>query len=111
MNSLAILSSLLVLCSLVIAQYPNTEWREARQGDSLISKLIPKNDDIMIHLGQNLFNVVFSVLAWFTVSQISSLTTGLNTPRNIDIFPISIAEASEMLFCVDVFQRFQSNHL
>ena len=28
----------------------------------------------MIHVGQNLFNFVFTTLAWFTISQIYSLT-------------------------------------
>ena len=28
----------------------------------------------MIHVGQNLFNFVFTTLAWFTVSQIYSLS-------------------------------------
>ena len=31
-----------------------------------------KNENIMIHVGQNLFNYVFSTLAWFTASQIYS---------------------------------------
>lgn len=34
-----------------------------------------KNENIMIHVGQNLFNYVFSTLAWFTASQIYSATT------------------------------------
>jgi len=33
------------------------------------------NDNIMIHVGQNLFNFVFTTLAWFTVSQIYSAGT------------------------------------
>ena len=33
-----------------------------------------KNENIMIHVGQNLFNFVFTTLAWFTTSQIYTAT-------------------------------------
>ena len=39
-----------------------------------VKKGIFENENIMIHVGQNLFNFVFTTLAWFTVSQIYSLT-------------------------------------
>merc|ERR1712087_994663 len=38
-----------------------------------VSDGIFKNENIMTHVGQNMFNFVFSTLAWFTVSQIYSL--------------------------------------
>ena len=55
-----------------------------------------KNDNIMIHVGQNLFNFVFTTLAWFTVSQIYSLTAAVNpasTPR--EMRSISLEQAAE----------------
>ena len=40
-----------------------------------------KNDNIMIHVGQNFFNFIFTTLAWFTISQIYS--SGLAGPPNL----------------------------
>jgi len=37
-----------------------------------------ENENIMIHVGQNLFNFVFTTLAWWIVSQIYSSTAGLD---------------------------------
>ena len=52
-----------------------------------------KNENIMIGVGQNLFNFVFSTLAWFTVSQIYSLTSGVNTGRSMR--SLTLSEAAE----------------
>ena len=52
-----------------------------------------KNENIMIGVGQNLFNFVFSTLAWFTVSQIYSLTSGVNTGRSMR--SLTLTEAAE----------------
>ena len=60
----------------------------------------------MIHVGQNLFNFVFSTLAWFTVSQIYSLTAGVNTPRNMRA--LSISEAADQV--LDAFQKFEKRY-
>merc|ERR1712129_69731 len=68
-----------------------------------------KNENIMIHIGQNLFNFVFSTLAWFTVSQIYSLTasasaTPPNTPRQQRGLTITEA-ASEVLDAISKFEN------
>jgi hypothetical protein len=42
-----------------------------------------KNENIMIHVGQNLFNFVMTTLAWFTMSQIYSIN-GDNTVAGAD---------------------------
>ena len=60
----------------------------------------------MIHVGQNLFNFVFSTLAWFTVSQIYSLTAGVNTPRSMRA--LSISEAADQV--LDAFQKFENRN-
>ena len=52
-----------------------------------------KNENIMIGVGQNLFNFVFSTLAWFTVSQIYSLTSGVNNGRSMR--SLTLTEAAE----------------
>ena len=44
----------------------------AFQDRDAVMEGIWKNENIMIHVGQNLFNYVFSTLAWFTASQIYS---------------------------------------
>ena len=61
----------------------------------------------MIGVGQGLFNFVFSTLAWFTVSQIYSLTAGVNnTPRNMRA--LSITEAADQV--LEAFQKFEERH-
>ena len=60
----------------------------------------------MIHVGQNLFNFVFTTLAWFTVSQIYSLTAGVNDAR--DMRSLSIIEAADQV--LDAFKKFEERH-
>ena len=60
----------------------------------------------MIHVGQNLFNFVFTTLAWFTVSQIYSLTSGVNEAR--DMRSLTIMEAADQV--LDAFQKFEERH-
>merc|ERR1712154_595564 len=67
-----------------------------------------KNDNIMIHVGQNLFNFVFTTLAWFTVSQIYSLTAAVNpaTPREMRSITLEQA-AEEVLDAITAFEHKQ----
>ncbi len=68
-----------------------------------------KNDNIMIHVGQNLFNFVFTTLAWFTVSQIYSLTAAVNpasTPREMRAVTLEQA-AEEVLDAITAFENKQ----
>ena len=65
-----------------------------------------KTENIMIAVGQGLFNFVFSTLAWFTVSQIYSLTAGVNDAR--DMRSLSIMEAADQV--LDAFQKFEERH-
>ena len=58
----------------------------------------------MIGLGQGLFNFVFSTLAWFTVSQIYSLTAGVNDGRQMRAITISEA-ADEVLDAIRAFEH------
>ena len=51
-----------------------------------------KNENIMIHVGQNLFNFIFTTLAWFTVSQIYSLTADVNGRQQRSL---TISEAAD----------------
>ena len=62
-----------------------------------------KNENIMVSVGQGLFNFVFSTLAWFTVSQIYSLTAGVNTPRHMRA--LSISQAADQV--LEAFQKFE----
>ena len=48
-----------------------SKWLTFQDRDAVMEG-IWKNENIMIHVGQNLFNYVFSTLAWFTASQIYS---------------------------------------
>ena len=58
----------------------------------------------MIHVGQNLFNFVFTTLAWFTFSQIYSLTAGVNNGRQMRAITISEA-ADEVLDAIRAFEH------
>ena len=65
-----------------------------------------KNDNIMIHVGQNLFNFVFTTLAWFTVSQIYSLTAAVNPASGRQMRGLSMEEAANQV--LDAFNKFES---
>ena len=66
-----------------------------------------KNENIMIHVGQNLFNFVFSTLAWFTLSQIYSLTANLNGDAR-EMRSITISEAADEV--LDAIRAFEHKH-
>merc|ERR1712045_93748 len=81
-------------------------WTWDRQA---VKEGIFKNDNIMIHVGQNLFNFVFTTLAWFTVSQIYSLTAAVNpasTPREMRSISLEQA-AEEVLDAITAFENKQ----
>jgi len=80
-------------------------WTWDRQA---VKEGIFKNDNIMIHVGQNLFNFVFTTLAWFTVSQIYSLTAAVNpaTPREMRSITLEQA-AEEVLDAITAFEHKQ----
>ena len=63
-----------------------------------------KTENIMIAVGQGLFNFVFSTLAWFTVSQIYSLTAGVNDARQMRAITISEA-ADEVLDALRAYEQ------
>ena len=65
-----------------------------------------KNDNIMIHVGQNLFNFVFTTLAWFTVSQIYSLTAAVNPATGRQMRGLSLEEAADQV--LDAFNKFEN---
>ena len=58
----------------------------------VVKEGIFKNENIMIHVGQNLFNFIFTTLAWFTVSQIYSLTADVNGRQQRSL---TISEAAD----------------
>ena len=58
----------------------------------MVKEGIFKNENIMIHVGQNLFNFIFTTLAWFTVSQIYSLTADVNERQQRSL---TISEAAD----------------
>merc|ERR1719400_333728 len=62
--------------SKVFGSVPWWTWDRKTVSDGIF-----KNENIMIHVGQNMFNFVFSTLAWFTVSQIYSLFNRQPTAR------------------------------
>ena len=66
-----------------------------------------KNENIMIHVGQNLFNFVFSTLAWFTLSQIYSLTANVNGDAR-EMRSITISEAADEV--LDAIRAFEQKH-
>ena len=49
----------------------------------------------MIHVGQNMFNFVFTTLAWFTVSQIYSLTAAISPTTGRNMRGLTIMEAAD----------------
>ena len=69
-----------------------------------------QNENIMIHIGQNLFNFVFTTLAWFTVSQIYSFTTAISPTRNLstgrNMRALTISEAAEEV--MEAMLKFES---
>lgn len=63
----------------------------------------------MIHVGQNLFNFVFSTLAWFTFSQIFSLTANLSgDSTGRDMRSITISEAADEV--LDAIRDFEHRY-
>lgn len=76
----------------------------ANHFSEVVKEGIFKNENIMIHVGQNLFNFVFTTLAWFTVSQIYSLTAGVNDGRQMRAITISEA-ADEVLDAIRAFEH------
>ena len=72
----------------------------------VVKKGIFENENIMIHVGQNLFNFVFTTLAWFTVSQIYSLTAQATTPTARQQKSLSLTEAAdEVLAAIRSFEH------
>ena len=65
-----------------------------------------KNENIMIGVGQALFNFVFSTLAWFTVSQIYSLTAAVNPDTGRQMRGLTLEEAADQV--LDAFSKFES---
>jgi len=68
-----------------------------------------ENENIMIHVGQNLFNFVFTTLAWFTVSQIYSLTAQAapaDSPRSGR--SLTITEAADEV--LDAIRKFENKY-
>ena len=64
-----------------------------------------QNENIMIHVGQNLFNFIFSTLAWFTVSQIYSLTAAKTLNNGRQQRALSLTEAAEEV--LDAIAKFE----
>ena len=64
----------------------------ANHFSEVVKEGIFKNENIMIHVGQNLFNFIFTTLAWFTVSQIYSLTADVNGRQQRSL---TISEAAD----------------
>ena len=65
-----------------------------------------QNENIMIHIGQNLFNFVFTTLAWFTVSQIYSFTTAISPSTGRSMRALTISEAAEEV--MEAMLKFES---
>ena len=53
---------------MIYRRYNLTNWLI----DFVYVQGIFKNNNIMVHVGQNFFNFIFTTLAWFTISQIYS---------------------------------------
>merc|ERR1712113_690173 len=70
-----------------------------------VKKGIFENENIMIHVGQNLFNFIMTTLAWFTVSQVYSLTAAKSsTGRQMPSYSLSDA-ADEVLTAIRNFEH------
>ena len=64
------------------------------------------NENIMISIGQNLFNFVFGTLAWFTISQIYSLTAQAAPATGRQQWGRSLTEAAdEVLELINKFEN------
>ena len=53
------------------------------------------NDNIMVHVGQNMFNFVFTTLAWFLASQFYSLYSPPNTSLPRQLRALTLTEAAD----------------
>ena len=73
----------------------NTDDNEHYLFSQAVKEGIFKNDNIMIHVGQNLFNFVFTTLAWFTVSQIYSLTAAISPSSGRNMRSLTLMEAAD----------------
>merc|ERR1711923_249082 len=71
----------------------------------VVKKGIFENENIMIHVGQNLFNFIMTTLAWFTVSQIYSLTAQQSsTARQMPSYSLMDA-ADEVMTAIRNFEH------
>merc|ERR1711982_25677 len=71
----------------------------------VVKKGIFENENIMIHVGQNLFNFIMTTLAWFTVSQIYSLIAQQSsTPRQMPSYSLMDA-ADEVMRAIMNFEH------
>ena len=71
-----------------------------------------KNENIMTHVAQNMFNFIMTTIAWFTVSQIYSATGALEPAAGVEVpggrqwRALTITEAAdEVLEAIRVFEQ------
>ena len=74
----------------------------------VVKKGIFENENIMIHIGQNLFNFVFGTLAWFTVSQIYSLTAAQTPGTGRAQWGRSLSEAADDV--IELITKFENRY-
>jgi hypothetical protein len=60
------------------------------------------NDNIMIHVGQNLFNFMITTLAWFFISQIFTLGDTANDGATGRSF---VTAAEEVINAIEAFEK------
>ena len=63
------------------------------------------NDNIMIHVGQNMFNFVFTTLAWFLASQFYSLYSPPNNSLPRQLRALTLTEAADEV--LDAIRNFE----
>ena len=66
------------------------------------------NENIMIHVGQNLFNFVFGTLAWFVISQIYSITAQADSTTGRQQWGRSLTEAADEV--IELINKFENKY-
>ena len=65
-------------------------------------------ESIMVGVGAGLFNFIFGTLAWFTISQIYSMTAQANSSTDRQQYGRSLTEAANEVF--ELISKFETKY-
>merc|ERR1711979_21446 len=96
--------ALLIIVSSALAQELSSLWDWDKE---VVRDSLWNTENIMIGVGAGLFNFIFGTLAWFTVSQIYSLTAQTSSTSR-QMYGRSLTEAASEVF--DIINKFETKY-